>query len=134
MSDFKREEGKPIDKKDRKKAGTLGTISSVEVGKAGNKRKILGVEKSAGRLGADESKISIPSDGKKSGQTSKPEKRVIGTMGVRGTSKIPKRRSEWNGKAQIIRATANQDMILNRISETKTSQKKTTLTENRTKR
>ena len=97
MSDFKREEGKPIEKKDRKKAGTLGTISSVEVGKAGNKRKILGVEKSAGRLGADESKISVPSDGKRPSQTSKPEKRVIGTMGVRGTSKIPEapKRMEW---------------------------------------
>ena len=97
MSDFKREEGKPIEKNNRKRAGTLGTVSSVQVGKADNRRKILGVEKEAGRLGADASKISIPSsksDSKDVKKTEQKKSRPIGQMGVRPSSEPPKR-LEW---------------------------------------
>ena len=100
MSDFKREEGKPAEKNGRKKAGALGTVSAVQVGKADNRRKILGVEKEAGRMGADASKISVPNSKSDSADMKKTERKkadkpVIGQLGVRGTKSEPSKRLEW---------------------------------------
>jgi len=94
MSDYKKEKNKketaiPV-KNDgnRKKAGTVGIVSKVQVGKANDRREILGSRKSAGSLGADETKITIPVKGKgdRSNETEpeqKSEKKTIGTLGVR---------------------------------------------------
>ena len=133
MSDFKREEGKPAEKNGRKKAGALGTVSTVQVGKADNRRKILGVEKEAGRMGADASKISVPnsksdsSDVKKT-ERKKADKPVIGQLGVRGTKTESPKRLEWKS------AESSRRFEDEKKSSKSFEQKKTKLTEKPRKR
>lgn len=84
MSDYKKE----TEKKPARKTGTLGTVSKVEVGKADNRRTVIGLEKEAGKLGADKSKIVIPKDEKKEKQTGRADaakKPAIGRLGVKRT-------------------------------------------------
>ena len=95
MSDYKKEKSKKEtvtpakNEGNRKKAGTIGTVSKVQVGKANDRREVLGSRKSAGSLGADESKITIPSKEKGEQMTEKEReqkneaRKVIGTLGVR---------------------------------------------------
>lgn len=91
MSEYQKENERD-EKKQRRKAGTLGTVSTVEVGKAGNRRTVLGVEKNAGKMGADPSKIVIPKEESKSAGRKKERantKPAVGKMGVRGTGSKP---------------------------------------------
>ncbi len=97
MSEFKKE----TEKKPARKTGTLGTVSKVEVGKAGNRRTIIGLEKEAGKWGADKSKIVIPKDDKKekttAGKSDSAKKPAIGKLGVKSTgAKISEPKNfEW---------------------------------------
>jgi hypothetical protein len=97
------ESNKKSEKKTTRKTGTLGTVSKVEIGKANNRRTILGLEKEAGRMGADASKVVVQKDGKKVEAESKGErpKKAIGQLGVKSADmkfSEPKR-FEWKTDA-----------------------------------
>lgn len=81
------------DKKERRTTGTLGTTGKVEVGKSGNRRTVRGLEKTVGAVGADETKIVIPSEEKRRAPGEE-TKTSVGKMGVKKTDMInsePKR-------------------------------------------
>ncbi|MDR0767496.1 MAG: hypothetical protein LBE57_03495, partial [Methanosarcinales archaeon] len=87
------------EKKNTRKTGTLGTVSKVKVGKADNRRTIIGLEKEAGKMGADKAKIVVQKDEKKHGAESKGDKpkKTIGQLGVKSADmKIAEpKRFEW---------------------------------------
>ena len=78
----------------RRKAGTLGTVSKVEVGKADSRRVVLGSRKSAGNLGADESKIVVPKHESELSKKKSEDTKPIGCLGAGGTGAAGIKNSE----------------------------------------
>lgn len=101
MSEMEKKKGKDGSEKEniRRKAGTLGTVSTVEVGKADNRRTVLGAQKAAGSLGADKSKIVIPKHESDLSKKKSDDTKPIGSLGVRRTGSMgtnaSDRRTEW---------------------------------------
>ena len=107
------EPNKKFEKKNTLKTGTLGTVSKVEIGKANNRRTILGLEKEAGKMGADASKVAIQKDGKKTETESKGDKpkRSLGQLGVKSSDmKLSEpKRFEWKTDAGGSRRDDRKD-------------------------